>query len=691
MGGASFPDRLAGDLPVLPANTRPPTVATHWSWTQPDGRVGSSRGQARPPSQLAARPRARPARRRPRLRAPRRRPRGAHRRPGGRVRRGQDARAAGHHPAHPARAAPRPRGARDPALGGGARDRPRSTPGSGRRPGRPGGHPRPAARGPRHRGDPERRHLRRPGGRRGGPHDPGARCRRRADRRRGRRRPAPAPGRPGPAGRGRLPRRRGGDGGGPALGRRRAQWRPPRGGPHQRRVRRLLRRRGRPPRHAQLLRPRGDRGQHRQRLRRRRLRRAGGPQRRAATGRLVTIWVDASSGASGDMLLGALAGAGVPVEVLQAAVDAIAPEPVGLRVEQVTRNGFAATRCHVEVPDSVDHRTWRDVRALLADADLDGEVRELALRTFERLAGAEGAVHGHDPDEVHFHEVGALDAIADVVGVCAGFVHLGSAEVVVSPVAVGSGSVGGAHGTLPVPPPAVAELLRGVPSYAGLGGAPAMELCTPTGAALLTTLATGWGPQPPMTTGAIGVGAGGRDPEGHANVLRLLVGGTTASTTGAGSATGDASGSSDRAAPLLIETNVDDLDPRVWPAVIAALLEAGASDAWLTPILMKKGRPAHTLSVLVDADRAPAARATIFRHTSTIGLREQPVTKHALEREMVSVEVAGHPVAVKLARHHGTVVNAQPEYDDVARAASELHRPVADVLAEAASLARKFL
>ncbi len=247
----------------------------------------------------------------------------------------------------------------------------------------------------------------------------------------------------------------------------------------------------------------------------------------------MTIWVDASSGASGDMLLGALLGAGVPVAVVQAAVDAIAPEPVTLRVEPVMRNGFAATRCHVEIPDSVHHRSWRDIRALLAAVDLDEPVRDLAARTFERLAVAEATVHGSDPLDVSFHEVGALDAIADVVGVCAGFVHLassqaGPAEVVVSPVAVGSGSVRGAHGTLPVPPPAVAELLRGVPSYAGPPGAPALELCTPTGAALLTTLATDWGPQPAMTTDVIGVGAGGRDPEGHTNVLRLLV--STSST-----------------------------------------------------------------------------------------------------------------------------------------------------------------
>lgn len=377
----------------------------------------------------------------------------------------------------------------------------------------------------------------------------------------------------------------------------------------------------------------------------------------------MTVWVDASSGASGDMLLGALVGAGVPLEVMQAAVDAVAPEPVALRVEEVRRGGLAATRVHVDAAESHHHRTWRDLRPMLAGT---------ALAVFERLAVAEAAVHGVSPEEVHFHEVGALDAIADVVGACAGFEHLGATDVTVSPVAVGSGTVRTEHGILPVPPPAVAELLRGVPTFAG---PLAQELCTPTGAALLTTLATAYGPQPAMTVEQIGVGAGGRDPDGHANVLRIFQGAETAPG----------------GQPLLLECNVDDLDPRVWPAVLAALLEAGASDAWLTPILMKKGRPAHTLAALVDAGRAEAVRAAIFRQTSTIGLREQPLTKHALDREMVQVDVDGRGVAVKLARHHGIVVNAQPEYDDVARAAVELGRPVADVLAQATALARKYL
>jgi uncharacterized protein (TIGR00299 family) protein len=385
---------------------------------------------------------------------------------------------------------------------------------------------------------------------------------------------------------------------------------------------------------------------------------------------MTALWVDASSGASGDMLLGALVGAGVPLAVLQEAIDTVSPEPVALRVEDVRRGGLAATRVHVDVAESHHHRTWRDIRALLEGADL-------ALAVFERLAVAEGAVHGMPADDVHFHEVGALDAIADVVGVCAGFAHLGADSVTVSPVAVGSGTVQAAHGTLPVPPPAVAELLRGVPTFAG---PLPMELCTPTGAALLTTLAAAYGPQPAMSVEAIGVGAGGRDPEGHANVLRLFVGVATGST-----------GSTTDEGPVLLESNVDDLDPRVWPAVIAALLEAGASDAWLTPILMKKGRPAHTLSVLVEPAHAVAVRGTIFRQTSTIGLREQRLAKHALDREFVTVEVAGQPVAVKLARHDGVVVNAQPEYDDVVRAAAELRRPVNDLLIEAQALSRAYL
>ena len=390
-------------------------------------------------------------------------------------------------------------------------------------------------------------------------------------------------------------------------------------------------------------------------------------------------WVDASSGASGDMLLGALLGAGVPVEVIAEAVAAVAPEHIALRPEPVVRNGFSAIRCHVEVADSHTHRTWTDIAGLLADADLSDGVRRRAHDTFERLATAEAKVHGTSIDDVHFHEVGALDAIADVVGVCAGLEHLDLDELVVSPVAVGSGTVHGAHGTMPVPPPAVAELLRGRPSYAGYV---AMEMCTPTGAALLTSNATSFGPQPAMSVTEIGVGAGGRDPEGHANVLRLFVGVPSTEPSG----THHPEHGTHQ--PLLVEANIDDLDPRLWPNVIAALLKAGASDAWLTPILMKKGRPAHTLHVLVAGDKADQVRSEVFRQTSTIGVREIAIVKHALDREMHTVMVDGLAVHVKLALDKGSVVNAQPEYDDVARVAEATNRPIKDVLAEAIAASR---
>ncbi len=390
---------------------------------------------------------------------------------------------------------------------------------------------------------------------------------------------------------------------------------------------------------------------------------------------MTVLWIDASAGASGDMLLGALAGAGVPPSVMQSAIDAVSPEPVALVVETVMRGGLAATRCTVEVTDTTQHRTWREIRTRLLEAPLPDPVRDQALRTFERLAVAEAEVHGSEPLEVHFHEVGALDAIADVVGVCAGLAHLEADVVVVSPVAVGSGSVPSAHGALPVPVPAVAQLLRGVPSYAGPDGAPAMEMCTPTGAALLTTMATQWGPQPAMVTSQIGVGAGGRDPEGHANVVRLLVGAAVPA---------EQPGVEEL---IVLETNVDDLDPRLWPEVINAVLAAGALDAWLTPIVMKKGRPAHTFRALVAPERVAQVREVVFVQTTTIGIREVPVSRHALPREMTTIEVEGQEIAVKLARLDGVVVTAQPEYDDVLRAAHALDRPVVEVLAEATALA----
>jgi uncharacterized protein (TIGR00299 family) protein len=383
----------------------------------------------------------------------------------------------------------------------------------------------------------------------------------------------------------------------------------------------------------------------------------------------VIAWLDLSAGASGDMLLGALVDAGVPLDVPAAAVAALPVEDVRLVAEQTTRHGLGATRVHVHAPPSSEHRTWSDVRSILADADLAPAVREGALAVFQRLAIAEGRVHRMPPEDVHFHEVGALDALADVVGVVAGFEHLGLTRLTASPVTLGSGSARGAHGVVPIPGPAVLELLAGVPVTAG--PVPA-EMCTPTGAALLAARVDAWTTLPPMRVERVGVGAGGRDPEQLPNVVRLVLG-----------------SADEPPAPgaVVLEANVDDLDPRLWPGVLDTLFAAGASDAWLTPILMKKGRPAHTLSVLCRADAEPGVRAAVFATTSTIGMRVVPVGKVALERAQTSVEVLGGRVGVKLAVDGGRVVNVSVEYEDVAALAGRLELPVKEVLRAATAAA----
>ncbi|MDX6267794.1 MAG: pyridinium-3,5-bisthiocarboxylic acid mononucleotide nickel chelatase, partial [Frankiales bacterium] len=285
-------------------------------------------------------------------------------------------------------------------------------------------------------------------------------------------------------------------------------------------------------------------------------------------------WLDGQAGASGDMLLGALVDVGVPLEVITDAVGALGLD-IRFEVSKVQRGGIAATYVDVLTRDDQVSRSWRDVQQLVSGT---------AYGVFERLAQAEAVIHGVAVEDVHFHEVGAHDALADVVGAVAGFEHLRLTALHCSTVSLGSGTARGAHGPLPVPVPAVLALLEHVPVQAGLSP---YEMTTPTGAALLATLVTDWGPLPPMRPVTTGHGAGTRDPQEVANVLRLTVGEPLA-TSGTG---------------VLLETNVDDLDPRLWPRVLEQLLAAGASDAWLTPIVMKKGRPAHTLSVLcADSD-----------------------------------------------------------------------------------------
>lgn len=423
-------------------------------------------------------------------------------------------------------------------------------------------------------------------------------------------------------------------------------------------------------------------------------------------------WIDCSAGASGDMLLGAFLSAGADRELVNAAVRAV-DASLSVTVEQTSRHQIAATKASVRVngelhpegpaqpvsaPSSpggeAEHghdgdaghghghdgeaghgegdgggatRTWVEVRGLIEAAGLADAVRDRALDTFARLARAEALAHGVEPDAVHFHEVGALDAIADIVGVAAAAVSLELDRVVVSTISLGGGGqVRGQHGGIPIPGPAVLHLLSEADAPV-TGGAAPYEMTTPTGAALLASLADEFGLMPPMRIQQTGAGAGGRDPLEIPNLVRVVIGESIERPS----------------TELVYETNVDDLDPRIWPQVLARLMEAGAADAWLTPILMKKGRPAHTLSVLVSRPNAEIVRAVILAETSAIGLREFDIRKHAADREFASVDVDGQRIHVKIARYGGQVVNVQPEYDDVVAAAAVLKRPVKNVLAKA--------
>lgn len=372
---------------------------------------------------------------------------------------------------------------------------------------------------------------------------------------------------------------------------------------------------------------------------------------------------DCFSGISGDMVLGAVIDAGVPVDAIRTALASLGL-PITLEVETVKRCGFRATKATITATDEEDYRFLPDVQKIIASSALTEKQRDLATRIFAKLAHAEATAHGMPLERVHFHEVGALDSIADILGAAVGLDLLGVDAFTSSSVPTGSGTVKCAHGVMPIPTPGTLELLKGVPlsKFTAKG-----ELTTPTGAAILTTVVSGFTDTPPMTVQRVGVGAGTKDFLEHPNILRLLVG-TAAANPG-----GLAAGVSDTVAVL--ETNLDDCTPEVIGFTTERLFAAGALDVFAVPIQMKKNRPGVLLSVIASPDAAEACEAILFRETGTFGVRRHTATRSKLHREAVVVDTPFGPVQAKRGWRDGMEV-VTPEYEDCARIARERGVPL---------------
>jgi uncharacterized protein (TIGR00299 family) protein len=411
-----------------------------------------------------------------------------------------------------------------------------------------------------------------------------------------------------------------------------------------------------------------------------------------------TLYLDCFSGASGDMIVGALLDLGLPLDDLEHALGSLAIDYGTVSAERVLRAGVSATKFRVHGKDRHapqeghrhahdapsrhdhggashaaghqhqghhdDHHSLEQIAAYIDRSALSARGKERARRMFHRLAEAEAAIHAISVDQVHLHEVGAVDSIIDIVGAVFGLEWLGAAVIAASPLNVGSGTVTCAHGTFPVPAPATVRLLTGVPIYAG--DVP-FELVTPTGALLVTEYATGFGPLPPMRLTAVGYGAGERDVKGHPNVLRMLVGETATDA--------------ETERIVTIECEIDDMNPQLFGPLMDTLHAAGALDVFYVPVQMKKNRPGTLVTAIAPPDRREAVCAALFAETTTIGLRYQEMHRERLSREIVTIDTAAGPIRFKVARRDGRVVNAAPEFDDCARAAAQRGLPIKDVQA----------
>jgi uncharacterized protein (TIGR00299 family) protein len=388
----------------------------------------------------------------------------------------------------------------------------------------------------------------------------------------------------------------------------------------------------------------------------------------------VILYIDCVGGAAGDMLLAALLDAGADLAAVREALAATGVEGLDLELTRVERHGIGATHVQVIGPHEHVHRSWRDVREIVEAAGLAEWPRARALDAFGRLARAEGLIHGVPPDDVRFHEVGSLDAIGDIIGVCVAAASLAADEVACSPLPTSRGFVRAAHGRLPLPAPATLEILReaGAPLVPLEASA---ELVTPTGAALIASLATRFGPYPGMVPRQIGYGAGTRDPEQLPNLVRVVLGDAQRSTF-------------EQAKPIyLIEANIDDLSPELVPDAAAAATSAGAVDVWTVPAQMKKGRPGIVMSALARPLERDAVAESLLRHTSTLGVRIAQFDRYELARDFITVAVTGGDVRVKRGWLDGELVNLAPEHDDCLAAATRSGSPVQAVWASALAAA----
>jgi uncharacterized protein (TIGR00299 family) protein len=380
-------------------------------------------------------------------------------------------------------------------------------------------------------------------------------------------------------------------------------------------------------------------------------------------------YFDCFSGISGDMALGALVDAGCAVGHLRAELSGLQLPGWELTAEKVWKNGMAATYVKVVTEDQSKHRSLSAILEILERSQLAPEVRDRAGAIFRKLGEAEARVHDVPLEKIHFHEVGAVDAIVDVVGACIGFHALGIEKFACSPLNVGGGTAKMAHGVLPVPAPATANLLQGKPTYSN---GVLKELVTPTGAAIVATLCEAFGPQPAMSVSAIGYGAGTADLEGQPNVVRIMVGEAAEKTV---------AGFDEEIA--VIEANLDDMNPQIYGYFLEKALGAGALDVYTTPVQMKKNRPGTLLTVLCKPADTDALMSLIFAETTTFGVRSYRAQRRVLPREWVNVGTEFGDVRIKVSRVNGRILHVAPEFEDCRKLAVEKNVPLQRVIAEA--------